>query len=731
MRQAPEIEAKEIEKRYRGLLRVATTSKSHKDRKIIRKAFDVAVEAHKEDRRKTGEPYIYHPIAVARIVAEEMGLDTTAIVCALLHDTVEDTYLTIEDIETLFGKNEREIIDGLTKISDVVGATTSAQAENFRKLLLTISSDIRVILIKIADRLHNMRTLGSMPPHKQLKIASETLFMYAPLAHRLGLYSVKTELEDLSLKYKDPELFNEIYYKLNKAKGTRTKYINQFILPIEDKLKAANIACEIKGRTKSIFSIWNKMKKKNVAFEDVYDVFAIRIIIDPQGQDEKMDIWRTYSIVTDFYRPMPSRLRDWVSMPKANGYESLHTTVMGPGGKWVEVQIRSERMDLVAEMGLAAHWKYKNTDTSDNHLDNWLGQVREVLETNKGNTMELIDNIKGSLNEKELFVFTPKGDVKIMPAGATALDFAFYIHTDVGAKCVGVKIGGKLVPISYTLRSGDQVQIITSKTQKPTKDWLDIVTTPRARSKIKTCINEEYNAIADEGREHVRRKFKSMRVDFISINLATLTDHYALDHEKTLYYQVAKGKIELKKLKGYKVENGILKFETIKEVSTRKKSEPKISKPPQKGDVLLIGDEKQKMDFSFAKCCNPVSGDKVFGFVTVSEGIKVHRNLCPNATDLLSKHAYRVLPVQWASQIDDFYEVVLFFSGLDHVGLVNGITKVIFADMDVNMRSLSFDTEHGLFEGKVKVMVSDLNHLETLIDNLKNVKGVITVKREK
>lgn len=731
MRQPPEIEAKEIEKRYRGLLRVATTSKSHKDRKMIRKAFDVAVEAHKEDRRKTGEPYIYHPIAVARIAAEEMGLDTTAIVCALLHDTVEDTYLTLEDIETLFGKNERDIIDGLTKISDVVGATTSAQAENFRKLLLTISSDIRVILIKIADRLHNMRTLGSMPPHKQLKIASETLFMYAPLAHRLGLYSVKTELEDLSLKYKDPDLFNEIFHKLKKAKGTRTKYIKQFILPIEEKLKEANIHCGIKGRTKSIFSIWNKMKKKNVEFEDVYDVFAIRIVIDPQGHDEKMDIWRTYSIVTDFYRPMPSRLRDWVSMPKANGYESLHTTVMGPGGKWVEVQIRSERMDRVAEMGLAAHWKYKNTDQSDNHLDNWLGQVREVLETNEGNTMELIDNIKGSLNEKELFVFTPKGEVKIMPAGATALDFAFYIHSDVGAKCAGVKIGGKLVPISYTLRSGDQVQIITSKTQKPTKDWLDIVKTPRAKSKIKTCINEEYNAVANEGREQVRRKFNSMRVDFISINLASLTDHYELDHEKTLYYNVAKGKIELKKLKGYKVENGILKFEKIKEPSTRKKSEPKVSKPPQKGDILLIGDEKQKMGYSFAKCCNPVSGDKVFGFVTVSDGIKVHRNTCPNATDLLSKHAYRVLPVQWASQVDDYYEVILFFSGLDDVGLVNGITRVISSDMDVNMRSLSFDTEHGIFEGKVKVLVSDINHLESLIENLKNVKGVITVKREK
>ncbi|WP_306640477.1 RelA/SpoT family protein [Sanyastnella coralliicola] len=725
-----EAEKKEILRRYRGLLRSAVRSKSTQDKRRIRKAFDIALEAHKEMRRKSGEPYIYHPIAVARICAEEIGLDTTSIVCALLHDTVEDTYITLEDIETLFGSKERMIIDGLTKISGVFDQTSSMQAENFRKMLLTLSDDIRVILIKIADRLHNMRTLGHMAREKQLKIASETLFMYAPLAHRLGLYNIKTELEDLSLKYKEPEQYEEISSKLEKTKAVRTRFINKFTLPIRNALDEAGIEYEIKGRTKSIFSIWNKMQKKRVRFEDIYDVFAIRIILETEIEGEKALAWKVYSMVTDFYQPNPDRLRDWISIPKGNGYESLHTTVMSPTGKWVEVQIRSRRMDDVAEKGFAAHWKYKGgTENAENNLDRWLSQIREVLESAQDDALTFIDDFKLNLFSEEIYIFTPNGDLKTLPKGSTALDFAFNIHSQIGSQCIGAKVNHRLVPLSHELRSGDQVEIITSKKQTPKEDWLNYVVTARARQKIKHALKEEKRKVAGEGKDMLRRKFKNLGVGFLSINITALEKHYNVDSATELYYQIAKGKIDIKKLKGFEVDGGRIIFKKAPIIPPKQADNKVIAPIPGKKDILLIGDEQQRMDYTLARCCNPIPGDDVFGFVTVNGEIKVHRVNCPNATQLLSNYAYRVIKARWASKELNQFEVTVQFSGIDDVGLVQRITNIISSDMHVNMKAISFESNDGIFDGLVRVQVHDTEHLNTLIDKLRNVNGVLTVDR--
>ncbi|MDG2247433.1 MAG: bifunctional (p)ppGpp synthetase/guanosine-3',5'-bis(diphosphate) 3'-pyrophosphohydrolase [Flavobacteriales bacterium] len=723
-------ENKEITRRYRGLLRSAERSKSTQDRRRIRKAFDIALEAHKDMRRKSGEPYIYHPIAVARICSEEIGLDTTSIVCALLHDTVEDTYITLDDINNLFGAKERMIIDGLTKISGVFDQTTSAQAENFRKMLLTLSDDIRVILIKIADRLHNMRTLDHMRPDKQLKIASETLFMYAPLAHRLGLYNIKTELEDLSLKYTEPEQYYEIAEKLDKTKAVRTRFVNKFASPIRRALESEGINFDIKGRTKSIFSIWNKMQKKKVRFEDIYDVFAIRIIIDIPMESEKSEAWKVYSIVTDFYQPNPDRLRDWISIPKANGYESLHTTVMSPTGKWVEVQIRSKRMDEVAEKGFAAHWKYKgDNDSAENNLDDWLAQIREVLESNDGDALSFIDDFKLNLFSEEIYIFTPNGELKTLPKGATSLDFAFSIHSQVGSQCIGAKVNHKLVPLSHELSSGDQVEIILSKKQTPKEDWLNYVVTAKAKSKIKQVLKEEKKKIAADGKDILRRKFKSLGVSFLSINITEMEKHYDMESATELYYQIAKGKIDLKKLKGYSVDGGRISCKKVKGPAPNPSSTKYIAPVPGKKDALLIGDESQQMDYTLARCCNPIPGDDVFGFVTVNGEIKIHRVNCPNATQLLSNYAYRVIKARWASKDAEQFEVGVNFTGIDDVGLVHKITNIISSDMHVNMKAISFESLDGIFEGAVRVLVHDTEHLNTLIEKLKNVNGVLTVDR--
>lgn len=722
-----EKEKKEILSSYRSLLRVSKHSKSSEDKKLLRKAFDVALEAHKDMRRKSGEPYIYHPIAVARIVAEEIGLGTTAIVGALLHDTVEDTELSLEDVEHSFGPKVRQIIDGLTKISDIFDNTDSIQAENFRKMLLTLSDDVRVILIKLADRLHNMRTLESMRRDKQLKIASETQYMFAPLAHRLGLYSIKTELEDLSLKYTEPEQYEEIALKLKKGQAVRTRFINRFVLPITRSLDKEGLKYEIKSRPKSIYSIWNKIHKKNIPFEEIYDLFAIRVILDTPPELEKAECWKVYSIVTDFYQPNPDRLRDWVSTPKANGYESLHTTVMSPTGKWVEVQIRSRRMDEVAEMGYAAHWKYKSQQDGESNLDIWLSRIREMLDSNNSGAIDFIDDFKLNLFSDEIFVFTPNGDLKSLPTGATALDFAFEIHSQVGEACIGAKVNQKLVPLSHQLKSGDQIEIITSKKQRAKEDWLNYVVTAKAKSKIKAALKEEQKKVASLGKEMVQRKFKSMHVEFSSKNITELEQFYNYKGATELYHDIATGRVSLKKLKGFSVESGNLQFDVKRaepETPQVKSTKSSISK-----DVLIIGDDEIDVPYKIAPCCNPIPGDDVFGFVTINDGIKIHRTNCPNAIQLRSNYAYRVIRAKWQSQKEKEFVANIYFKGIDDIGLVHNITTTISSDLNVNMKSISFESNDGVFDGRVSVYVYDTDHLNSLIHKLRKVEGVLTVGR--
>lgn len=724
-----EKERKEILNAFRGLLRTHK-DRSKEDTRMIRKAFDVAVEAHKEMRRKSGEPYIYHPIAVARICAEEMGLGTTAIVCALLHDTVEDTHITLDDVEDLFGEKFRRIIDGLTKIPEVFDETASIQAENFRKMVLTISDDVRVVLIKLADRLHNMRTLSSMRHDKQIKIASETKFLYAPLAHRLGLYSIKSELEDLALSYMEPDIYKDIEGKLKSTKDVRNRFIRKFTQPIRDALTHEGYNSEIKVRTKSVSSIWRKMKAKGIPFEEVYDVFAIRIIVDTPQENEKADCWRIYSIVTDFYQPSPDRLRDWISTPRANGYESLHTTVMSPTGKWVEVQIRSLRMDEIAEKGLAAHYRYKESsskESKESKFDRWISEIRDLLENPDLNALEFIDEFKLNLFADEIYIFTPRGDLRVLPTGATILDFAYDIHTDIGDKCIGAKVNNRLVPLSYQLQSGDQVEIITSTKQKPNEEWIRFVITARAKQKIKSSLNEERKIIAQDGREILERKLKQMNVRFSSENLGVLEKFYKLPSTTELYFRIAKGKIDLKKIREIENVSGILKLE--KRVSSRAPSYDLIGKIDSKQDTILIGDDYKNIDYTLSACCNPIPGDSVFGFVTINEGIKIHRNSCPNAEHMLSKMAYRCIKATWKNaELKESIAGITVF-GIDRLGIVNRLTEIISNQHNVNMKSISFETEDGIFEGNMKVLVYDTEHLEQLMRKFEQVEGVQRVVR--
>ena len=730
----PEIEKRDLAREYRRLLRAADQSKGKEDRKRIRKAWELAVEAHKDMRRRSGEAYIFHPIAVARICAEEIGLDTTSIVCALLHDTVEDTWVTLDDIERMFGKRERAIIDGLTKISGIFDPSQSAQAENFRKMLLTLSDDIRVILIKIADRLHNMRTLGSMKREKQLKIAGETDFMYAPLAHRLGLYTIKSELEDLSLRYRQPEEYAVIEQKLRKTKAVRTRFINSFAAPIKEALTKEGLKFAIKGRPKSIASIWNKMQKQKVSFEDIYDIFAIRIVLDTKPEQEKSDAWRTYSVVTDFYPPNPDRLRDWISIPKANGYESLHTTVMSPTGKWVEVQIRSERMDEIAEKGYAAHWRYKG-QRGDNRLDEWIGQIREVIEGGEDSALEFVDELKLDLFNEEVYIFTPNGDLIVIGKGATALDFAFRVHTQVGQKCIGAKVNKKLVPIGYVLQSGDQVEILTSRKQKPKEDWVNMVATASARSKIRASLRADRQKLAAEGKEKLRKQFKKLSIDFIQGNLEELAHRMRVNSTAELFVRLADGRVMLDEFPAHEVRGGRLHFVRRPAAAPETESEPTPVKAKKPEGALVLGMDNQSLDYSMAACCRPIPGDEVFGFVTVSGGIKIHRSACPNSTQLLSKYGYRVLKARWAGDEDrEGAEAVkatatIAFAGVDDIGLVNHITGIISADMSVDMKKVSFETNEGSFEGRIEVLVNDTGHLGELIERLRQVPGMASVDR--
>ncbi|MFN0274622.1 MAG: RelA/SpoT family protein [Chitinophagales bacterium] len=727
--QPPDIEKerKLILKEYRNLLRPLKSTMTNSERKQIRLAFEMAMDAHKDMRRKSGEPYIIHPLRVAQIVVNEMGLGATAAICSILHDVVEDTELTLDDIKREFGIKVSKIVDGLTKVSGVFDLTSSIQAENFKKLLLTLADDVRVILIKIADRLHNMRTMDSLPRKKQLKIASETLYLYAPLAHRLGFYAIKSELEDLGLKYTETDIYKDIARKLADTKRERNKYINDFIKPIKEKIEKDELKVDIYGRPKSIFSIYNKMKTKHVTFEEVYDLFAIRIIIDSPAEKEKADCWKVYSIVTEFFTPNPDRLRDWISTPKANGYESLHTTVMGNKGKWVEVQIRSRRMDEIAEKGFAAHWKYKEGN-ADKTLDTWLREIRELLRNPDYNALEFLDDFKSNLFSKEIYLFTPKGDLKILPSDATALDFAFEIHSDVGYHCIGAKVNHKLVPLSHKLNNGDQVEIISSKKQKPNDAWLSFLVTSKARAKVKHALKEEKRQIAKQGKEILDKKLKQLKFPHDDKALQEMMQFYRQPTSMELYYQIAMKKIDLKELKDFVIKAG--KLVAPENPDNKIQYEEKMQQLASTNAELLIFDvSSDKIKYSLAKCCNPVLGDDVFGFITVDDGIKIHRTNCPNATEMMSKYGYRIVKTRWTKQKELAFLTGIKVTGLDDVGLVSKVTNVISGDMKLNMQSLTMDAKDGIFEGKIKVFVNNTEQLDELFERLKSFKEIISVTR--
>ncbi len=723
-----EQEKKLILREYRALLRALKSRIKPGDRKLIRHAFEMAADAHKTMRRKSGEPYILHPLAVARIVVEEIGLGVRSTICSLLHDTVEDTDISLEDVQKEFGGEIAKIVDGLTKISNVIDVNASQQAENFRKILLTLTDDPRVILIKLADRLHNMRTMDSMKPEKQLKISSETVYVYAPLAHRMGLYNIKTEMEDLAMKYLEPGTYKEIARKLAETRRERTRYINEFIKPLQDKLARAGVDFEIYGRPKSIHSIWNKMKKKGVSFEEVYDLFAIRIIVNSPPEKEKEDCWKVYSMITDEYTPSPERLRDWLSNPKSNGYEALHTTVMGPQGKWVEVQIRTKRMNEIAEKGLAAHWKYKEGANDENRFDQWLSQIREVIANQEVDSVDFLHDFKRSFLAEEIYIYTPKGDVKMLPVGATALDFAFAVHSEVGVKCIGAKVNHKLVPISHKLRSGDQVEIITSNKQKPSEDWLNFVVTAKARTKIKDSLKEEKKAVADEGKYTVQRKLEGLGVAMNSHNIDELVGYYKLTAPLDLYYQVAVKAIDLKELKEFKVIGDRLEApKPLRILEPKPEYQPHI--PKKESELIIFGESGDRIMYNLANCCKPIPGDDVFGFVTTGKGLTIHRTNCPNAAKLMSNYGHRIVKTKWAKNKEISFLTGLKIIGLDDVGVVNKITNLISGELRLNINALTIEAKEGLFEGNIRIYVHDKEELDELAQRLLKLPGIQKVDR--
>ncbi|MBD1263033.1 bifunctional (p)ppGpp synthetase/guanosine-3',5'-bis(diphosphate) 3'-pyrophosphohydrolase [Maribacter polysiphoniae] len=729
---AIEQENKKIAKQYKELLKISYQTLSDDDKALVRHAFEIAVDAHKEQRRKSGEAYIFHPIAVAKIVASEIGLDAVSIASALLHDVVEDTDYTLDDIERMFGETVARIVDGLTKISHLKkDMNISQQAENFRKMLLTLHDDVRVIIIKIADRYHNMLTLDAMPEHKQVKMASETLYIYAPLAHRIGLYNIKTELEDLSLKYTEPEVYKDILGKIEESKEEQQKYIDDFTGVIRDSLDKESLNYHIKGRMKSIFSIRKKMKVQNVSFDQIYDKFAIRIIYKSDRANEKFLAWKIYSIVTDHFTPNPVRLRDWISSPKSTGYEALHITVMGPMGKWVEVQIRSERMHEIAEKGYAAHFKYKHGDQKEQGIEVWLNKLQEALENSNANAVDFVEEFKLNLYSKEIFVFTPLGELKSMPKGATPLDFAFNIHTEVGMHTRGAKVNGKLVPLNTTLKSGDQVEIITSDQAQPNQNWLDYATTARARAKIKSSLREEKKAVANEGKEILRRKLKSQKINLNEDTINKMVTFFKLKTSLDLFYRVGIGAIDNQKIKDFasSYSNAFISF--FKSKIRRSPIPENIDRDEitAKYDMLVFGKEEEKLDYKLSQCCNPIPGDAVFGFISVNEGIKVHKKNCPNAISLQSNYAYRIISAKWIDSSQQEFRSEIQLTGIDNLGLISEITSVISTHMNVNMQNLNFSTEGGTFTGRITVVVKNNNILKKLIQNLKLINGIDKVTR--
>ena len=725
-----------IAKEYKELLKISYRTLTAKDKKLIRKAFEVALDAHSDQRRKSGEAYIFHPIAVAKIVASEIGLDANSIAAALLHDVVEDCpRYTIDDIQQLFGETVARIVNGLTKISNIKkDMNVSMQAENFRRMLLTLHDDIRVIIIKIADRLHNMQTIHSMREEKQLKIASETLYIYAPLAHKIGLYNIKTELEDLALKYTEPDVYNGITNKLKESKEEQDLYIKDISKVLTKALNKEKLKYEIKGRPKSIFSIRRKIRDQGVSFEEVYDKFAVRIIYKSDIKDEKFLAWKIYSIVTDYFRPNPIRLRDWISAPKSTGYEALHITVMGPRGRWVEVQIRSERMNEIAEKGYAAHFKYKEGEKEqDENLESWIGKLQEVIENPDSNAVEFVEQFKLNLYAKEIFVFTPNGDLKSLPKDATPLDFSFSIHTEIGMKTRGAKVNGKLVPLSHVLQSGDQVDIITSENAKPTSNWLDYVTTTRAKSKIKSSLKEEKKTIAEDGKEILRRKLKQLKISLNEKSINELVNYFNLNTSLDLFYRVGISSIDNTMLKSYAASRSNALVSYIKNKITRNKGLIKESvekdEITSKYDMLVFGKEEEKLNYKLSSCCNPIPGDMVFGFLSIKEGIKIHKKVCPNALSLQSNYAYRIMSAKWIDSSQQVFRAVVKLTGIDRLGLVNSITKVVSENMNVNIKSIQFDTDSGVFNGEITVEVNNNNFVEKLMERLQKINGIEKVFR--
>ncbi|KPM30469.1 GTP pyrophosphokinase [Croceitalea dokdonensis DOKDO 023] len=729
---AIEEENKQIAKQYKELLRISYQTLTDEDKKLIRTAFDVAVDAHKEQRRKSGEAYIFHPIAVAKIVASEIGLDAVSIASALLHDVVEDTPYTLSDIERMFGETVARIVDGLTKIAHLKkDKNISQQAENFRKMLLTLNDDVRVIIIKIADRYHNMLTMDAMPEHKQVKIASETLYIYAPLAHRIGLYNIKTQLEDLSLKYTEPEVYNDIRSKIADTEEEQKEYIDAFTKVIRESLDEEGLNYSIKGRMKSIFSIRRKMVKQNVAFDEIYDKFAIRIIYKADRKNEKFLAWKIYSIVTDHFTPNPVRLRDWITSPKSTGYEALHITVMGPEGKWVEVQIRSERMHEIAEKGYAAHFKYKHGDQKEQGIEIWLNRLQEALENATVNAVDFVEEFKLNLYAKEIFVFTPQGELKSLPKGATPLDFAFHIHTEIGMKTRGAKVNGKLVPLNTTLHSGDQVEIMTSESAKPNQNWLDYANTARARAKIKSSLREEKREVADEGKEILRRKLKSQKINLNEDVVNKMVTYFKLKTSLDLFFRVGNGIIDNQKIKDFAANynNAFLNFFKNKIRRTPTLEDINKDEITTNFDMLVFGSEEEKLNYKLSQCCNPIPGDPVFGFVSVNEGIKVHNKNCPNALSLQSNYAYRIMSARWIDSSQEEFSTEIQLTGIDNLGLINEITGVISDHMHVNMRNLNFSTDGGTFKGKITVVVKNNNILKKLMEHLRQIGGIEKVAR--
>ena len=720
------MEPEKIQSGYRALLRASRNSVAAEDNKVIRRALDLAVKACGDKVILTGEAQILHALSVARIIAGEMGLGLTSIVTALLHDSVDNLEISKKDIEKEFGKKVVEILDGFSRVTGIDSMQSSYQAENFRKLLLSLADDVRVILIKLVERLEYMRNLDNASEKERLPLASETYFLYAPLAHRLGFYNIKSELEDLAVKYLEPEQYQYVENRLKQTTASRNRFIKEFSVPLQEKLEKQNFRFTIKSRTKSIHSILLKMKKQGVDFEEVYDLFAVRIIIKSDEENEKSECWRAYSVVTDLYQPNPSRLRDWISVPKSNGYESLHTTVIGPRGKWVEVQIRSERMDEIAEKGLAAHFRYKGIK-GEGGLDTWLTRMREILESSEKEDASFLDQVRSGLYTDEVFVFTPKGDLKQLPSGATVLDFAFDIHTAVGASCVGGKVNGRNVTIRYILQNGDHVDIIRSKNQKPKQDWLSFVVTNKARTKIKQVLNEEKVKAAADGKEMLLRRLKNWKIPYGDISIQKLINHYDLKTAQDLYFLIEEGKIELLEIKEV-----LLKEETpaltepaslIQEKETRELPESQYS------DFLVIEDRVEGLDYHLAKCCNPVFGDSIFGFVTISEGIKIHRRGCPNAHNMMSRYPYRVVSAKWTkTKAAPSFVASVKITGVEDIGMVNRIADVLAAN-NVTIRSFNYKMDDGLFEGMLNIMVPNNDVLHGIMRKIHSIKGILKVTR--